>query len=159
MRRATAKILEVLSSDYPGDPRKFEGKNISTQKLLERLANEKYIPDDLKGLHMNKIEKERLFPTVPNNMLSKVLPPPEIDDLFKPLGGTPRNDEEEQIMRQAAATMPPGPIQQALPRLPGLPIGLTPPTQQQPINPQRYAAAFPTDTTGILAAQGRTGNA
>jgi hypothetical protein len=158
MRRATAKILEVLSSDYPGDPRKFEGKNISTKQLLERLANEKYVPDDLKGLHMNKKEKERLFPTVPNELLSKVLPPPEIDDLFKPMGGTPRNDEEEQIMRQAAATMPPGPIQSALPRLPGLPIGITPPTQQQPINPQRYAAAFPNDTAGILAAQGRTKN-
>lgn len=158
MRRATAKILEVLSSDYPGDPRKFEGKNISTKQLLERLANERYVPDDLKGLHMNKKEKERLFPTVPNNLLSKVLPPPEIDDLFKPVGGTPRNEEEEQIMRTAVSEMPPGPIQQALPRLPGIPVGLVPPTQAQPVSPQKYAAAFPTDTLGILAAQGRTGN-
>ena len=62
-------------------------------------------------------------------------------------------------MRTAAATMPPGPIQQALPRLPGIPVGINQQAQSQPVTPQRYAAAFPTDTLGILAAQGRTGNA
>ena len=151
LRRSITKLLNVLSNDYTNDPRRFDGKNITTQELLLKLSNEKYIPDDLKGLHIDPKQKERLFASVPDNMLGKVLPPPEIDDLFKPIGGAPRNDEEEQLMREATRQAPPGPLQQALPRLPGV----VPLAQQQPVNAQRFAAAFPTDTLGILAAQGR----
>jgi hypothetical protein len=151
MRRSIVKILNVLSNDYPNDPRKFGSKNISTKELLEKLTNDRYIPDDLKGLHIDPKQKERLFASVPDNMLGKVLPPPEIDDLFRPIGGAPRNDEEEQMMREATRQAPPGPLQTALPRLPGI----VPLAQTQPVNSQRFAAAFPTDTLGILAAQGR----
>ena len=151
MRRSIVKILNVLSNDYPNDPRKFGSKNISTKELLEKLTNDRYIPDDLKGLHIDPKQKERLFASVPDNMLGKVLPPPEIDDLFRPIGGAPRNDQEEQMMREATRQAPPGPLQTALPRLPGI----VPLTQTQPVNSQRFAAAFPTDTLGILAAQGR----
>ena len=55
-------------------------------------------------------------------------------------------------MADAVRRAPAGPLQTALPRLPGIPM---PPLQPQAVTPQRYAAAFPTDTLGILAAQRR----
>lgn len=155
LTRSITKIINTLSNDYPGDPRVFRGKDITTQNLLEKLRQEKYAPDDLKGLHMDPREKERLFPTVPKNLYSQVLPPPEIDDLFRPIGGAPANQDEERLMADAVRRAPAGSLQNALPRLPGIPM---PPLQPQAVTPQRYAAAFPTDTLGILAAQGRKEN-
>ena len=79
-----------------------------------------------------------------------------MEDIVSIIGGAPTNEDEAQIMSEGLATMAPGPITASLPRLPGLPVA---PQMQQPLQgqiaPQDYAAAFPFDELGQLAATRR----
>jgi hypothetical protein len=156
MNRAIIDMFGTFANEYPNDPIVVKGKEISTEELLKRLSETEYDSAPPKNIHMNKEDKERLFPEVPEKDLAKVIPPPEMEDIVSIIGGAPTNEDEAQIMSEGLATMAPGLITASLPRLPGLPVA---PQMQQPLQgqiaPQDYAAAFPFDELGQLAATRR----
>ena len=104
------------------------------------------------NLNMEKKEEENLFPKLSEKQyLDSIddLPPPE--DLFGAIGGMPANLEEEAMMKQALAQLPPdAPITaNTLPRQRGLRI------PGPGIQPPDYSDLFPFDPTGNLIASRR----
>ena len=155
MNRAIINMLSTFANEYPNDPIVYGGKDIGTQELLERLTTTQYDSELPKDINMNKEDYDRLFPEVPEKDLAKVIPPPEMEDIVSIIGGEPVNESEAAIMAQGLATMPPGPLQSALPKLPGLPVMQQAPQMTAQIAPQDYAAAFPRDELGQLIATRR----
>jgi len=155
MNRAIINMLSTFANEYPNDPIVYGGEDIGTQELLERLTTTQYDSELPKDINMNKEDYDRLFPEVPEKDLAKVIPPPEMEDIVSIIGGEPVNESEAAIMAQGLATMPPGPLQSALPKLPGLPVMQQAPQMTAQIAPQDYAAAFPRDELGQLIATRR----
>ena len=155
MNRAIINMLSTFANEYPNDPIVYGGKDIGTQELLERLTTTQYDSELPKDINMNKEDYDRLFPEVPEKDLAKVIPPPEMEDIVSIIGGEPVNESEAAIMAQGLATMPPGPLQSALPKLPGLPVMQQAPQMTAQIAPQDYDAAFPRDELGQLIATRR----
>ena len=155
MNRAIINMLSTFANEYPNDPIVYGGKDIGTQELLERLTTTQYDSEPPKDINMNKEDYDRLFPEVPEKDLAKVIPPPEMEDIVSIIGGEPVNESEAAIMAQGLETMPPGPLQSALPKLPGLPVMQQAPQMTAQIAPQDYAAAFPRDELGQLIATRR----
>jgi len=156
MRRSIIDMMGTFANEYPNDPIVFDGKDITTEQLLNKLSETPYDSNPPKNIHMNKEDRERLFPVVPDNELAKVIPPPQIEDIVNIIGGAPVDAAEEQVMSQGLQTMPPGPLTSPLPRFPGIESGLVQaPTVAGQVAPQDYAAAFPFDELGQLVASRR----
>ena len=155
MNRAIINMLSTFANEYPNDPIVYGGKDIGTQELLERLTTTQYDSEPPKDINMNKEDYDRLFPEVPEKDLARVIPPPEMEDIVSIIGGEPVNESEAAIMAQGLETMAPGPLQSALPKLPGLPVMQQAPQMTAQIAPQDYAAAFPRDELGQLIATRR----
>src|SRR5210317_541158 len=155
MNRAIIDLISTFGNEYPNDPIVYGGKDIGTEQLLERLITTQYDSVPPKDINMNKEDYERLFPEVPEKDLARVIPPPEMEDIVSIIGGEPVNESEAQVMAQGLETMAPGPLQSALPRLPGLPVAQQAPQMTAQIAPQDYQAAFPMDELGQLIATRR----
>jgi hypothetical protein len=155
MNRAIIDLISTFGNEYPNDPIVYGGKDIGTEKLLERLITTQYDSEPPKDINMNKEDYDRLFPEVPEKDLARVIPPPEMEDIVSIIGGEPVNESEAQVMAQGLETMAPGPLQSALPRLPGLPVAQQAPQMTAQIAPQDYQAAFPRDELGQLIASRR----
>jgi len=156
IRRSIIDMMGTFANEYPNDPLVFDGTDITTEQLLNKLSETPYDSSPPKNIHMNKEDRERLFPVVPDNELAKVIPPPQIEDIVNIIGGAPVDAAEEQVMSQGLQTMPPGPLTSPLPRFPGIESGLVQaPTVSGQVAPQDYAAAFPFDELGQLVANKR----
>jgi len=155
MSRAILDMTSTFFNEYPNDPIVYGGGAIGTEELLKRLSTSEYDSEPPKDINMNKEDYDRLFPEVPEKDLAKVIPPPEMEDIVSIIGGEPVNESEAQVMAQGLETMPPGPLQSALPKLPGLPVMQQTPQMTAQIAPQDYAAAFPRDELGQLIATRR----
>ena len=155
MSRAIIDMTSTFFNEYPNDPLVYGGKDIGTEELLERLITTQYDSEPPKDINMNKEDYDRLFPEVPEKDLARVIPPPEMEDIVSIIGGEPVNESEAQVMAQGLETMAPGPLQSALPRLPGLPVAQQAPQMTAQIAPQDYQAAFPMDELGQLIATRR----
>ena len=155
MSRAIIDMTSTFFNEYPNDPLAYGGGDIGTEELLRRLSAAEYDSEPPKDINMNKEDYDRLFPEVPEKDLAKVIPPPEMEDIVSIIGGEPVNESEAQIMAQGLETMAPGPLQSALPRLPGLPVAQQAPQMTAQIAPQDYQAAFPRDELGQLIASRR----